>query len=167
MLEMLVVLAIAGILAGAAGDLLVEGNRVIVKMGAELKTPLIQPATAAIRADLESAASPPESFEEWITGPLEIRTLDGNLVRYEMSNGALVREERDSAGRRIRTRTVARGLTGWKWILMSPRLVGVHLVCPGVTGLWDQPTRGGRLRPAGWQSETMWVALRVGGGGIR
>jgi prepilin-type N-terminal cleavage/methylation domain-containing protein len=166
LVEMLVVLAIAGLLAGAVGELLVQSNRVIVTVGAELRSPLVQPALARIRADLESASAPPEGSDEWIAGPLEFHTLQGEHLRYELVDRALIREELDPGGRTLRARTVVQGISVWKWMSLAPRLVGVRLVWPGVPGLWDEPTWGGRRRPVGWRGETMWVARRAARGSI-
>lgn len=161
LVELLVALALTGVVAVAAAALVGEAVRVTEAAGRSLRSPSLGLAVVAMRRDVHGAVGPAHApAAGWCHDPLELVRWDGGLVRLEEDGGDLVRTAFDATGRPAGRRVLARGLTSWWWRSPNPATVDVRL-----TALVHPDPGSGRSSQAARQTEVWRFAFRGWPGG--
>ncbi|MCJ7753319.1 MAG: prepilin-type N-terminal cleavage/methylation domain-containing protein, partial [Thermoanaerobaculales bacterium] len=93
LVELLVVLALVGIMVVAGAQLITHSIRLLGATGRAIRNPVMVHVNERIRRDVQEAAGLTAVELIWSEAPLEIRTLTGSIVRYWVVDGNLVREE--------------------------------------------------------------------------
>jgi prepilin-type N-terminal cleavage/methylation domain-containing protein len=133
LVELLVVLALVGIMVVAAALLITHSIGLLGATGRAVRNPDMVHVNERIRRDIQEAESLAAVEMIWSDHPLEIRTHDSSLVVYSVENGNLVRSVMSAAGAVTDNRVVLRGVTSWWWRSTAPSVVDVnigHLVYP-------------------------------------
>lgn len=162
--ELLVVLALIGLMVLVAADLVVHSVGLLGATGRSVRNPLVVHLTARLRQDVERAAGIKTVAPVWSEGPLELWTQEGEIVRYSLSDGRLVRQAWKPPNPLPDERVILRGATAWWW--QSP-VVGVvdirlgYLVNPEPEKHASRAVGWGRVR----REERLRFAVRTAGGG--
>ena len=133
LVELLVVLALVGIMIVAAAQLITHSIGLLGATGRAVGNPVMVHVNERIRRDIQEAAGLMAVEMIWSEDPLAIRTRTGGIVVYSVVNGNLVREVVSAAGETSDERVVLRGVTSWWWRSTAPSVVDVnigHLVHP-------------------------------------
>lgn len=128
LVEMLVVVAVVGLVSFTLQDVLLSGMRSIARTRAAETVPQLDTTWLSLRRDLQSAAAPPAPRGAWVEAPLELPLPGGATVRLLLRNGALVREEgRAGEAEPLRRRVLARPVRSFRWRVPDDGLVEVEL----------------------------------------
>ena len=125
--ELLVVLALIGIMVVAAAQIITHSIRLLGATGRALSNPMMVHVNERIRRDIQEAAGLMAVEMVWSRDPLDIRTRSGGIVVYSVVNGNLVREVFSGAGEATDERVVLRGVTSWWWRSTAPSVVDVNI----------------------------------------
>jgi len=127
LVELLVVLALVGIMVVAAAQLITHSIGLLGATGRALRNPVMVHVNERIRRDIQEAAGLTAVEMIWSDQPLQIRTRSGGFVVYSVVNGSLVREVVSAAGDVADERVVLRGVTSWWWRSTAPSVVDVNI----------------------------------------
>jgi prepilin-type N-terminal cleavage/methylation domain-containing protein len=163
LIELLVVLAVMGVVALAAAQLVVESVSLFHAADRTVTSPSLTWTTAALRSDIQQSAGLPVVSAGWAQSPLELIGWDGGRVRFGLEGRSLVRESFDSMGRPTARRTLAGGVSAWRWRPVTPLVVEVSItVMAGRTGDSASPvgserrTVTRRFAFRGWPNGRSW-----------
>jgi len=166
LVELLVVLALVGIMVVAGAQLITHSIGLLGAAGQAVRNPVMVHVNERIRRDIQEAAGLGTVEMTWSEEPLEIRTRTGSTVRYSVIDGDLVREEFAATGPSPDARILLRGVTSWWWRSTAPAVIDVnigHLVHP--------PPESISSRVVGYKQErrieNLRFAMRGGWGGQR
>ena len=126
LVELLVVLALVGIMVVAAAELVSHSIALLGATGRAVGNPVMVTVTERIRRDIQEAASLEHVETVWSEAPLVLRSRSGSVIRYSRSGGDLLRESLESGGEPD-SRVVLRGVTSWWWRSTAPSLVDVNI----------------------------------------
>ena len=128
LVEMLVVVAVFGMVSVTLQEVLQSGMRAIARTRAAEATPHLDTASLAVRRDVQSALALPAGDGNWVDTPLELTLPGGTTVRLLLRKGALVRQEQAAGSARpFRSRVLARPMKGFRWPVPAQGLVEVQL----------------------------------------
>lgn len=166
LVELLVVLALVGIMVVAGAQLITHSIRLLGATGRAIRNPVMVHVNERIRRDVQEAAGLTAVELIWSEEPLEILTRTGSIVRYSVIDSNLVRQEFSSADGTLDERVLLRGVTSWWWRSTAPSVVDInigHLVHP--------PPEYNSSRVVGYKQErrveNLRFATRGGWGGQR
>jgi prepilin-type N-terminal cleavage/methylation domain-containing protein len=164
LVELLVALALLGVVVVVASGLFVELARLDAALARTARAPLLEPALARLRNDIQSAAAAGAS-PAWSSAPLVLLLEDGSRLRYRVEAGLLERHAAAGAGRPWRPAGRAVAVAGWRWRAASPRVLVVEIEAWSVrrAGEPAPAVRAAALSDATVR-ELLWIALRGGGG---
>lgn len=166
LVELLVVLALVGIMVVAGAQLITHSIRLLGATGRAVRNPVMVHVNERIRRDVQEAAGLTAVELIWSEEPLEIRTRTGSIVRYWVVDGNLVREEFFATGGSLDDRVLLRGVTSWWWRSTAPAVVDInigHLVHPPPESISSQVVGYKQER----RIENLRFATRGGWGGQR
>ena len=127
LVELLVVLALVGIMVVVAAGLVTRSIRLMGATGRAVRNPIMVHVVERIRRDVQEAASVTAVEMIWSEDPLEIRTRTGSRVRYAVVDGDLVRRTIASGSGSIEERVLLRGVTSWWWRSTAPAVIDINL----------------------------------------
>jgi prepilin-type N-terminal cleavage/methylation domain-containing protein len=155
--ELLVVVALLGIVGAVAVGLLLELARLDDALGRSARAPLLDPALARLQADVQSAVAA-GAAPGWSSLPLVLLRADGSRVRYRVAGAVLERHAANGADRPWQPAGSSVAVLGWRWRTAGPRVLVVEIEAA--------PPRWGGDRAAAEPAvrERLWIALRGGGG---
>jgi len=166
LVELLVVLALIGLMVLVAADLVIHSINLLGATGRSVRNPLVVHVITRLRRDVEDAAKLKTVETVWNDHALELWTHDGEIVHIERRGDRLVHETRAAAGAEVTERVLLRGVTQWWWRSPVPGVVDLrigYLVNP-------EPENQASRKP-GWRrvrrTENLRFAIRGGGGGRR
>lgn len=165
LVEMLVVLALLGVLSWSAWGLVDDAGRAVDWAGKSARSGGAEPALALVRKDAERALPADASGAEWSSSPLELRLASGETVRWALEKQRLVRRATTAAGE-TRSRVVAAPVLSFRW--RSPqaglRVVELSTEAPPRGWFRSRVARGGAAakRPER-RVDLAWVAARPPG----
>lgn len=167
LVELMIVLALIGIMALLAADLVTHSLTLLGAVGRSVRNPLVAHVIARLRTDIEDASGVRSAAFAWSNQPLELRAQDGTVVRLELEGDRLMRRTEDGGGVPGEARVLLRGVTAWWWRSPVPGVVDLrigYLVHPETERHISGGAVGaGRVR----RTEHLRFALRAGGGGWR
>ncbi|MEJ2188728.1 MAG: prepilin-type N-terminal cleavage/methylation domain-containing protein [Acidobacteriota bacterium] len=167
LVELMIVLALIGVMALLAADLVTHSLTLLGAVGRSVRNPLVSHVVARLRSDIENAAGVRSAAFAWSKQPLELRGQDGSIVRLELEGDRLMRRTEDGGGVEGEAQVLLRGVTAWWWRSPVPGVVDLrigYLVHPETERQITSGTVGaGRVR----RTENLRFALRAGGGGWR
>jgi prepilin-type N-terminal cleavage/methylation domain-containing protein len=127
LIELLVTLAVMGVVVLAAAQLVGESASLFHATDRAVSSPALARVTGALRRDVQAAVGLPVVSPSWARRPLELVGWDGGRVRYVLENRSLVRLSFDQLGRPAGRRLLASGVSSWKWRSITPLVVEVSL----------------------------------------
>ncbi len=127
LVELLVVLALVGIMVIASAQLVTHSIGLLGATGRAVRNPVMVHVNERVRRDLQEAAGLMAVEMIWSEDPLLIRTRSGGIVRYSVVEGSLVREVVSAAGETTDERVVLRGVTSWWWRSTAPSVVDINI----------------------------------------
>ena len=127
LVELLIVLALIGIMIVAAAQLITHSIGLLGATGRALQNPVMVHVNERIRRDIQEAAGLTAVEMIWSDDPLEIRMHTGDVVVYAVVNGNLVRQVFSATGDVTDERVVLRGVTSWWWRSTAPSVVDVNI----------------------------------------
>jgi prepilin-type N-terminal cleavage/methylation domain-containing protein len=133
LVELLVVVALLGIMVLAGAQLITHSIGLLGATGRAVRNPVMVHVNERIRRDVQEAAGLVSVELIWSEDPLVIRTRTGSIVRYSVVDASLVREVFSPAGESVDQRVLLRGVTSWWWRSTTPSVVDInigHLVHP-------------------------------------
>lgn len=164
LVEMLVVLALLGVLSWSAWGLVDDAGRAVAWAGKTAQSGLAEPALALVRKDAERARPADAASGDWTSTPLELRLASGETVRWALEKQRLVRRATTATGE-SRSRVVAAPVLSFRW--KSPqaglRVVELSTEAPPRGWFRSRFARGGAAakRPER-RVDVAWVAAREG-----
>lgn len=162
--ELLVALALLGVVGAVAGGLLVELAQLDAALGRAARAPLLDPALARLRNDVQSTAAA-GSTPTWSSAPLVLLLEDGSRIRYRVEAGLLERHAAAGADRPWRSAGSVVAVAAWRWRAVGPRVLVVEIETWPARWAGDRAPAAGRAATAGPPvRERLWIALRGGGG---
>jgi prepilin-type N-terminal cleavage/methylation domain-containing protein len=156
LVELLVAVALLGVVGLVAGGLLVELAQLDAALGRAARAPLVDPALARLRSDARSAAASGPAAA-WSSAPLVLLLQDGSRVRYRVAAGRLERHVAAGADRSWQAAGSPVEVTGWRWRTAGARVLVVEVEATA-------PRWAGERAPGPAVRERLWIALRGGGG---
>jgi len=164
LVELLVALALLGVVGAVSSGLLVELARLDAALARTARVPLLDPALARLRNDIQSAAAAGLS-PTWSSLPLVLLLEDGSRLRYRVTAGHLERHVAASVDRPWRPAGSAVAVADWRWRAVGPRLLVVEIEAWSVRRAGVPAPAGGAAAPSEpTVRELLWIALRGGGG---
>jgi prepilin-type N-terminal cleavage/methylation domain-containing protein len=162
LVELLVALALLGVVGAVASGLLSSWRT--SRACSHGAPPLLDPALARLRNDIQSAAAAGLS-PTWSSLPLVLLLEDGSRLRYRVTAGHLERHAAAGADRPWRPAGSAVAVAGWRWRAVGPRVLVVEIEAWSVrrAGV-PVPAGGAAAQSEPTVRELLWVALRGGGG---
>lgn len=127
LVELLVVLALVGIMVVAAAQLITHSIHLLGATGRAVRNPVMLHVNERLRRDLQEAAGLMAVEMIWSEDPLLIRTRNGGIVGYSVVDGGLVREVVSATGETVDDRVVLRGVTSWWWRSTAPSVVDINI----------------------------------------
>lgn len=127
LVELLVVLALLGIMVVAAATLITHSISLLGAAGRAVRNPVMLHVNERLRRDIQEAAGLMAVEMIWSEDPLLIRTRAGGIVGYSVIDGGLVREVVSAAGETVDERVVLRGVTSWWWRSTAPSVVDINI----------------------------------------
>jgi len=164
--ELLVVLALLGLMVLVAADLVTHSMTLLGATGRSARNPLVAHVITRLRGDVEDAAGLRSAAFAWSRGPLELWAQDGTVVRLELDDGRLVRRTGAAVGPPSDEQVLLREITAWWWKSPAPGVVDLrigYLVHPEPEQHASRTVGFGRVR----RTENLRFALRGSGGGTR
>lgn len=134
LVELLVVLALVSVMVLVAADLIVHSIKLVGATGRSVRNPLVVHVTGRLRNDIQTAFGVRDPEASWSDTPLEIRTRDHRILRFEVVGGNLMRHNLSADGSLLDERLLLRGITAWWWQVPAPGVVDLrigYLVAPG------------------------------------
>lgn len=134
LVELLVVLALVSAMVLVAADLVVHSIKLLGATGRSVRNPLVVHVTGRLRNDIQAAAGVRNPEESWADTPLEIRTRNNRILRFEVVDGNLMRRSIGIDGNLEDERLLLRGITAWWWQTPVPGVVDLrvgYLIYPG------------------------------------
>ena len=154
--ELLVVLALLGIIGAVATGLLLELARLDATLGRATRAPLVDPTLARLQDDVRAAVAA-GATPAWSSAPLVLLREDGSRVRYRAAGGVLERHVADGADRPWRPAGSGLAFSRWRFRVAGGGVLEVEIEAArpgwGGEGAAEVPLR-----------ERLWIALRGGGG---
>jgi len=154
--ELLVALALLGVVGAVAGGLLVELAQLDAALGRAARAPLLDPALARLRNDVQSTVAA-GSAPTWSSAPLVLLLEDGSRIRYRVEAGLLERHAAAGADRPWQAAGSPVEVTGWRWRTVGERVLVVEVEATA-------PRWAGERAAGPVVRERLWIALRGGGG---
>ena len=155
--ELLVVLALLGIVGAVSMGLLLELRLLDAALGRATRAPLLDPALARLQDDVRTAVAA-GATPAWSSAPLVLLREDGSRVRYRSVGGMLERHVADAANRPWRRAGGPVAVFDWRFRARGPGVLEVEIEAM-------PPRWAGERAPAALTiRERLWVALRGGGG---
>jgi hypothetical protein len=162
LVELLVALALLGVVGAVASGLLVELAHLDAALARTARLPLLDPALARLRNDIQSAVR-------------QACRQHGHRCRWSCSSkteaGSATASQRTPraprSGRRglaVAARGQRRCGRGWRWRAVGPRLLVVEIEAWSVRRAGAGARAGGGCPSEPTVRELLWVALRGGGG---
>lgn len=157
-------LALLSLVVLVAAELVTHSIRLLGATGRAVRNPLTVQVNERLRRDVQEAAGVLTVEDVWSSGPLELRALNGDLIRYSVVGGELLRRTVNPGG--VDERVLVRGVTSWWWRSPAPGVVDLNygiLVGP-------PPERHAAVEPGFRRErriENLRFAVRGAGGGRR
>jgi prepilin-type N-terminal cleavage/methylation domain-containing protein len=127
LVELLVGLALLSVIAVLSAQLVIQSTKLIDTVATASRNPDQILATEWIRRDLYQALTVAGSVTGWDDGPLLITSQDGGWVVFAAVEGQLVRTQVPPGAAGVDTRTILRGLVGWRWRVEGGGIVEIEL----------------------------------------
>ena len=166
LIELLVVLALIGMMVLVAADLVIHSINLLGATGRSVRNPLVVHVITRLRRDVEDAAKLKTVETIWNDRALELWTHDGEIVHIEKQGDQLIHETIAVASADVTERVLLRGVTDWWWRSPAPGVVDLRI------GYLVNPEPENRVSTnPGWRrvrrTESLRFAIRGGGGGTR
>lgn len=144
LLELLVAMGLLVVVVLISTQLIVWALRLVEREGRALRDPALDVAVAQLRRDVQAASAVLGAPAGWSQAHLELRSQNGETVRFLVAGGTLWRSVDDHAGVERGRRALVHGLWGWRWRAPTPRLVEVELLArsPGEAPRQASPGSG-------------------------
>jgi prepilin-type N-terminal cleavage/methylation domain-containing protein len=166
LVELLVVLALLGIMVLVAADLVIHSVQLLGAVGRSVRNPILVHVVNRLRNDVQEAAGVMNPDTTWSEDQLVLTTRAGGLVRIAVEDGNLVRWTVAPVSGVVEERLLLRGVTSWWWRSPVPGVVDLNI------GYLVNPAPERRVsRDPGYglerRKENLRFAIRGSGGGTR
>ena len=155
--ELLVVLALLGVVGAVAIGLLLELGKLDAALGRATRAPLLDPVLGRLQDDVRRAAAA-GATPAWSSAPLVLLREDGSRVRYRIVDGVLERHVADGADRPWRRAGGPVAISRWRFRVGGPGVLEIEIEATRPRWAGESAAAVPPIR------ERMWVAPRGGGG---